>query len=302
MALSRCSSKEDAEDVCQEVLIALLNRKRPFKSNEHMKAWLIRAVIHRSKNVHRYEGRHPRTSYDPLLHDKATSDDANDHDKLHGAVESLPSELKDTLRLYYHDGYSTKEIASLKGIEESSVRARLHRARKKIAAALTCAALVAAAFFGSAAIPMQQIPEALAIDFATDRSASVSELPVRATQKSADGQAVVTFEASLTWNVSGAQRVTYNTNAENARVYSSGIGNYLSLNKGQLGSTKDAVQVTGGESNLTLSLEVSVPASDGLSNDELCGLARKTLEGTNLVATVYLEDGSSETAECTFTE
>ncbi len=301
MALSRCSSKEDAEDVCQEVLIALLSRKHPFKSNEHMKAWLIRAVIHRSKNVHRYEGRHPRTSYDPLLHDKATLDEATDHEKLHGAVESLPSELKDTLRLYYRDGYSTKEIASLKGIEESSVRARLHRARKRIAAALACAALVAAVFFGSAAIPMQQIPEALAIDFATDRSASVGELPVRAIQKSADGQVVVTFEASLTWNVSGAQRVTYNTDAENARVYSPGIGNYLFLNKGQLG-TKDAVQVTGGESNLTLSLEVGVSASDGLSNDELCGLARETLEGTSLVATVYLEDGSSETAECTFTE
>lgn len=49
LALSRCKSKEDAEDVCQEVLIALLNRKEPFKNNEHMKAWLIRAALHRSK-------------------------------------------------------------------------------------------------------------------------------------------------------------------------------------------------------------------------------------------------------------
>lgn len=31
LALNRCKSKEDAEDVCQEVLIALLNRKEPFK-------------------------------------------------------------------------------------------------------------------------------------------------------------------------------------------------------------------------------------------------------------------------------
>ena len=67
LALSRCKSKEDAEDVCQEVLIALLNRKEPFKNNEHMKAWLIRAALHRSKNTHRYENRHPRTPYDPAL-------------------------------------------------------------------------------------------------------------------------------------------------------------------------------------------------------------------------------------------
>lgn len=116
LALSRCKSKEDAEDVCQEVLIALLNRKEPFKNNEHMKAWLIRAALHRSKNTHRYENRHPRTPYDPALHDRPEQDSTTDCEKLHDAVESLSEELKETLRLYYRDGYSTKEIASLKGV------------------------------------------------------------------------------------------------------------------------------------------------------------------------------------------
>ncbi len=55
LALSRCKSKEDAEDVCQEVFVALLNKKQPFKNNEHMKAWLIKTTIDRSKNTHRYE-------------------------------------------------------------------------------------------------------------------------------------------------------------------------------------------------------------------------------------------------------
>lgn len=115
LALSRCKSKEDAEDVCQEVLIALLNKNQPFKNDEHMKAWLIKATIDRSKNVHRYEKRHPRTSYDPTLHDEASSNEENDkYDELHEIVEILPGELKETLRLYYRDGYSTKEIASKK--------------------------------------------------------------------------------------------------------------------------------------------------------------------------------------------
>ncbi len=94
LALSRCKSKEDAEDVCQEVLIALLNRKEPFKNNEHMKAWLIRAALHRSKNTHRYENRHPRTPYDPALHDRPEQDSTTDCEKLHDAVESLSEELK----------------------------------------------------------------------------------------------------------------------------------------------------------------------------------------------------------------
>lgn len=147
LALSRCKSKEDAEDVCQEVLIALLNRKEPFKNNEHMKAWLIRAALHRSKNTHRYENRHPRTPYDPALHDRPEQDSTTDCEKLHDAVESLSEELKETLRLYYRDGYSTKEIASLKGVGESSIRARLHRARRKIATALACIITASALLF-----------------------------------------------------------------------------------------------------------------------------------------------------------
>ena len=203
LALSRCKSKEDAEDVCQEVLIALLNRKEPFKNNEHMKAWLIRAALHRSKNTHRYENRHPRTPYDPALHDRPEQDSTTDCEKLHDAVESLSEELKETLRLYYRDGYSTKEIASLKGVGESSIRARLHRARRKIATALACIITASALLFGSAVFPIQQIPEALAIDFATDASTPLSELPVKAIQKKGNGKASVTFETNLTWSITG---------------------------------------------------------------------------------------------------
>ena len=226
LALSRCKSKEDAEDVCQEVLIALLNRKEPFKNNEHMKAWLIRAALHRSKNTHRYENRHPRTPYDPALHDRPEQDSTTDCEKLHDAVESLSEELKETLRLYYRDGYSTKEIASLKGVGESSIRARLHRARRKIATALACIITASALLFGSAVFPIQQIPEALAIDFATDASTPLSELPVKAIQKKGNGKASVTFEANLTWSITGIERVTYSTDAENTKLYSPGIGNY----------------------------------------------------------------------------
>ncbi len=139
---------------------------------------------------------------------------------------SLSEELKETLRLYYRDGYSTKEIASLKGVGESSIRARLHRARKKIAAALACVITASALLFGSVVLPMHQIPEAHAIDFATDTSASLDDLPVKAIQNTGDGKASVTFEANLTWSITGIERVTYNTNAENTKLYSPGIGNY----------------------------------------------------------------------------
>lgn len=300
LALSRCRTKEDAEDVCQEVLIALLNRKEPFKNDEHMKAWLIRATLHRSKNTHRYENRHPHTPYDPTLHDKPEQNGAADCWKLHDAVESLPDELKETLRLYYRDGYSTKEIASLKGVGESSIRARLHRARKKIAAALACVITVSALLFGSVVLPMHQIPEAHAIDFATDTSTSLDDLPVKAIQKTGNGEASVTFEANLTWSITGIERVTYNTNAEDTKLYSPGIGNYYILNKGELGSTGDAAPVSNGNATITLNIEVFITTDENASNDKLCDIAKNVLDEKSLIATAYLKNGTSETAECLF--
>lgn len=302
LALSRCKSKEDAEDVCQEVLIALLNRKEPFKNNEHMKAWLIRATMHRSKNTYRYENRHPRTPYNPALHDKPEQDSTTDYEKLHDAVESLSEELKETLRLYYRDGYSTKEIASLKGVGESSIRARLHRARKKIAAALACVIMASTLLFGSVVLPMHQIPEAHAIDFATDTSTSLDDLPVKAIQKTGDEEATVTFEANLTWSITGIERVTYNTTAENTKLYSPGIGNYYILNNGELGSTGDAALTSNGNAAITLNIEVSITAGENASNSELCDIAKSALDKKSLIATAYLENGTSQTAECLFTE
>ncbi len=40
----------DAEDITQDVLVALLKRGRPFDSPEHEKAWLLRTAMNKSKN------------------------------------------------------------------------------------------------------------------------------------------------------------------------------------------------------------------------------------------------------------
>ena len=302
LALSRCKSKEDAEDVCQEVFVALLNKKQPFKNNEHMKAWLIKTTIDRSKNAHRYESRHPRISYDPALHEKTGQNESPNYDRLHDAVELLSPDLKETLQLYYREGYSTKEIASQKGVEESSIRARLHRARKKIAAILVCTIMAFVIIFASASLPMQKIPEALAIDFATDTNASLDDLPVKAIQRTDNRQAIVTFETNLTWSIDEIERVTYNLNADNTKLYPPRIGTFYTPNGGKLGSTKDAIQTDNGEATIILNIEVSVYADKDESNDKLCDAARRTLEGKALTATVYLKNGTSKTAECVFAE
>ena len=48
------------------------------------------------------------------------------------AVGELPESMRVVIHLYYQEGYSGKEIAGLLGLEPSTVRTRLQRARAQL--------------------------------------------------------------------------------------------------------------------------------------------------------------------------
>ena len=48
IAMTRLASPADAEDVVQEVFLKLLTARPQFRDDEHEKAWLIRATLHRA--------------------------------------------------------------------------------------------------------------------------------------------------------------------------------------------------------------------------------------------------------------
>ena len=41
LALSQTRNRSDAQDVFQEVFLRLMKNKKPFASEEHLKAWLL---------------------------------------------------------------------------------------------------------------------------------------------------------------------------------------------------------------------------------------------------------------------
>ena len=50
IALTRCGSVENAEDVYQEVFVKYFQTNPKFNNEEHEKAWFIRVTINLSKN------------------------------------------------------------------------------------------------------------------------------------------------------------------------------------------------------------------------------------------------------------
>ena len=48
---------QDAEDVTQEVFVALLRSGKSFADGEHLKAWLLRVTVNKCRNLHRAKRR-----------------------------------------------------------------------------------------------------------------------------------------------------------------------------------------------------------------------------------------------------
>lgn len=125
-AFSYTKNKMDAEDVAQDVFMKLLETRPAFASAEHEKAWLLRVTINLCKNRLKSFW-HTKTG---ALDDTLPSQDAlGGGDEVLQAVLSLPAPQRTAVYLFYYEGYSTAEIASLLGKKEATVRSLLHRAR-----------------------------------------------------------------------------------------------------------------------------------------------------------------------------
>lgn len=51
LSLSYLKSRQEAEDICQNVFLKYINRNIVFQSKEHEKAWIIRTTINACKDT-----------------------------------------------------------------------------------------------------------------------------------------------------------------------------------------------------------------------------------------------------------
>lgn len=149
VALGQTGSRTDAEDICQDVFLRLLNAQTAFESDEHVKAWLIRVAINASRDLQRHQARRATDSLEDH-HAEAelklaqTGDDTTvgeDDSELWQFVRALPAEQRTAIELFYGEDYTADEVAALCGCSSGAVRMRLHRARETLRALLSPAAL-----------------------------------------------------------------------------------------------------------------------------------------------------------------
>lgn len=129
LALNDTQSPSDAEDILQEVLLALFTSAPSFESQEHEKRWLIRVTLNKGKNHRRSLLRRPTL---PLEDADGYISREPDHRALREAVAALPRNQRRAVDLFYYEGYSTSEIAAILNAKEATVRTWLHRGRQRL--------------------------------------------------------------------------------------------------------------------------------------------------------------------------
>lgn len=134
IAVSMVHKKEDAEDILQNVFYKLLICKKEFASSEHTRRWLIRVAVNECKN-HLGSAWIKRVDFweQSSLEEHFNQElNTEPNELVKNSILMLPPKLRIVIHLFYYEEYSTKEIATILGILEATVRSRLSRGRKLI--------------------------------------------------------------------------------------------------------------------------------------------------------------------------
>lgn len=129
VAYSWLKNPDDANDVTQDVLIQLYKTNKEFSSDSHLKNWLIRVTVNQCKMVFRS----PWSKMEDIdAYAETLGFEREDYRELFEAVMGLEKKYRVPLILYYYEGYSTSEIASILKLPENTISTRLFRARAKL--------------------------------------------------------------------------------------------------------------------------------------------------------------------------
>lgn len=129
VAYSWLKNSDDANDVTQDVLIQLYKTTKEFESDSHLKNWLIKVTVNRCKMIFRS----PWSKMEDINeYVESLGFEEKDYQDLFQAVMELDKKYRVPIMLFYYDGYTTAEIASLLGIPEKTVSTRIFRAKAKL--------------------------------------------------------------------------------------------------------------------------------------------------------------------------
>lgn len=120
----------DVEDVFQNVFFKYACNTKPYQSQEHEKAWIIRVAINECKSsLRKWFYRQVDLKEDLSMYGM---EDKPKHPEVLEAVLALPQKYRDVIYLYYYEGYKIIEIAKILNRQENTIHTWMRRAKERL--------------------------------------------------------------------------------------------------------------------------------------------------------------------------
>lgn len=129
-----------AEEVLQDVMLAAWRSADHFRGECRVRTWLLTIAHRRAINAYHRQLVPTRldTSLQAFEQDlPAPAHPLGQYDELHAAMQTLPSDQRETLELVFFHGLSLDEAARVLGVAEGTVKSRLHRAKTRLREVIT---------------------------------------------------------------------------------------------------------------------------------------------------------------------
>ena len=136
VALARLGSCHDAEDVAQSVFVQAFERLGGLREPARLGAWLRTIAIRRSLDHLRRQ--RPVEDLEQVSDDMVPDHTANEPEqnesrqRVLDAINRLSKVQRETVTLFYINGYTQAQVAGMQEVPLGTVKARLHYARAKL--------------------------------------------------------------------------------------------------------------------------------------------------------------------------
>ncbi len=133
----RLSGRADlAEDLTQDICLALPGKITGFRAQAQFTTWLYRVVVNAAEDARRRRASHSRAAASwgdvEKMRRAEAAETAEAVDWLERAMRSLPCELQDTLALTLEDEMTHAQAAEVLGVSEGTVSWRMSEIRKRL--------------------------------------------------------------------------------------------------------------------------------------------------------------------------
>lgn len=152
LSLGYVGSKEDAEEITQDVFIAVLDNLEKFKGNSQLSTWIYRIATNKCLDLLKYKKRKKRFGrvisifgnkedeqvFEPIdhWHPGLELESKEDVNALYRAIDTLPEKQKTALILSKFEKISQKEIAQILELTPKAVESLIGRAKTNLRKAL----------------------------------------------------------------------------------------------------------------------------------------------------------------------